>query len=387
MPDEVLYFDGNSLGVLPKTTAADLNITIASEWGDGLIRGWLESDWFFLPQQAGDAVASLLGASAGEVVVSDSTSVNIFKLAAALLRQSGTRRKVITETGNFPTDGYILEGLVELLDKDHQLVFCPADELADAIDRETALVLLTHVNYRTGAVHDMESLTAACHDKGVPIIWDLCHSAGAVPLALNDCGVDYAVGCTYKFLNGGPGSPSFSYISQSAIGAFEPVVTGWFSHANQFAFEDGYRPASSINKLLVGSPQILSLRGVLNGIKSYDGVSMNDLREKSVALSELFIELADEKLAAFGFDLASPRDAARRGSQVSFNHREAYAISQALIERNLIPDYRDPNILRFGITPLYMRYTDVWDCVEVIEEVMKTSAWKFHQTDVKAAVT
>ena len=387
LPEDVLYFDGNSLGALPRTTTTDVTKAIDEEWGKGLIKSWLDADWFFQSNQAGDTIAPFIGASAGEVTVSDSTSVNIFKIAAALLRQSESRSRVITERGNFPTDAYILEGTIDLLDKDHELVLTEPDQITDSINDQTALVLLTHINYRTGKMHDMAGITAKCKDHNVPIIWDLCHSAGAVPLALNEWGVDYAVGCTYKFLNSGPGAPAFSYVSKAAIEKFKPAVTGWFSHRNQFGFEDGYQAADSINKCLVGSPQILSLRGVLNGIGSFEGVSMTNLRAKSIALTELFIELADERLAKFGLELASPRNANIRGSQVSFNHPEAYAICKALIDRQVTPDFREPNILRFGITPLYMRYTDVWDVVEILEDIMMISTWQEFKSDVKEAVT
>ncbi len=387
LPEDALYFDGNSLGALPKSTSTDVTKAIDEEWGEGLIKSWLDADWFFLSAQAGDAIAPLIGATVGEVTVSDSTSINIFKLAAALLRQNNGRSKVITERGNFPTDSYILEGIIDLLDKDHELFLTEPEEIMNSIDDQTALVLLTHTNYRSGRMHDMAAITAKCKAHNVPIIWDLCHSAGAVPLALNDWGVDYAIGCTYKFLNSGPGAPAFSYVSKAAIENFKPVVTGWFSHRNQFGFEDGYQAAESINKCLVGSPQILSLRGVLNGIKSFEGVSMVELRAKSIALADSFIELADERLAKFGLELASPREAANRGSQVSFNHPEAYAICKALIDRNVIPDFREPNILRFGITPLYMRYTDVWDVVEILEDIMTNSAWQKFKSAEKGAVT
>ena len=387
LPDGVLYFDGNSLGALPRSTSAGIRDLIEEEWGRGLIRSWLDADWFFLARRAGDAIAPLIGASGGEVAVSDSTSVNIFKLAASLLRRDGAGRKVLTEAGNFPTDIYILEGLVDLLGGGRELVRAAPDRIFDAVDDATALVLLSHVDYRTGAVHDMEAVTARCRSLGVPVIWDLCHSAGAVPLELNRWNVDYAVGCTYKFLNGGPGSPSFTYVSRGAIGAYRPAVTGWFSHADQFRFEDRYRSADSIDKCLVGTPPVLSLRAVLDGVACFDGVGMEEVAAKSRRLSGLFIELADEKLAAHGLELASPRDAARRGSQVSFRHPEAYAIAKALIARNLIPDFRDPDILRFGITPLYMRHVDVWDAVETVEAVMAGRAWKAFRTEVREAVT
>ena len=387
LPDGVLYFDGNSLGALPKTTATSIRDLVEAEWGRGLIRGWLDSEWFFLPRTAGDAIAPLIGAAEGEVVVSDSTSVNLFKLAASLLRHGNARRKVVTENGNFPTDTYILEGLIRLLDRDHELILAEPDGIGQAIDEETALVVLSHVDYRTGAIHDMEAITANCRNRGVPIIWDVCHSAGAVPLEFGLWDVDYAVGCTYKFLNGGPGSPSFTYISRDAIHSCEPTVTGWFSHADQFRFEDRYRAASSINKFLVGTPPILSLRAVLDGVKCFEGVDMEDLAGKSRRLSGQFIELADQKLATHGFELASPRNPLRRGSQVSFRHPEAYSIARALISRNVIPDFRAPDILRFGIAPLYTRHVDVWDAVAEIETVMANREWEKFRNEARAPVT
>ena len=386
LPDGVLYFDGNSLGALPRTTASAIHGTIEAEWGEGLIQSWLDAGWFHLARRAGDAIAPLIGASEGEVAVSDSTSINIFKLAAALLRD-GAGRRVLTESGNFPTDMYILEGLVALIGDGRDLVRAPQGGIMDAIDDATALVVLSHVDYRTGAVHDMEAISARCRALGVPVIWDLCHSAGAIPVELNRWGVDYAVGCTYKFLNGGPGAPAFTYVSRAAIDTFEPAVTGWFSHAEQFRFEDRYRAADSINKCLVGSPPVLSLRAILDGVACFDGVSMAALAAKSRRLSSLFIELADERLAGHGLELASPRDPARRGSQVSFRHADAYAVAKALIARNLIADFRDPDILRFGITPLYMRHVDVWDAVETIEMVMAERAWEGFGTGVRDAVT
>ena len=300
-----MYFDGHSLGALPKTTAADISKLVEAEWGGSLVKGWLDAGWFFLAREAGDAIAPLIGASEGEVIVSDSTSVNIFKLAASLLRHRNDRLKVITEKGNFPTDVYILEGLTSLLNKDHELLLAEPDRVVDAIDDRTGLALLTHVNYLTGAVHDMKSITERCKRLDVPVIWDLSHSAGAVSLELNRWNVEYAVGCTYKFLNGGPGSPAYTYISRKAIESCEPVVTGWFSHADQFRFEERYRSAKSIDKCLVGTPPIMSLLGIMNGVRCFDGVNMDDVVEKSRRLSELFIELTDKKLRGFPWNLSA----------------------------------------------------------------------------------
>ena len=387
LPEDVLYFDGNSLGALPRTTAADIDRAVREEWGRDLIESWLDADWFFLAREAGDAIVPLIGASEGEVVVADSTSVNLFKLAASLLRHGEGRRAVVTERGNFPTDVYILEGLVDLFDGRFDLVLAEPESLIGAIDGGTALVLLTHVNFRTGAMHDMAAITAHCSAHGVPVIWDLSHSAGAVPLALNDWGVEYAVGCTYKFLNGGPGAPAYIYMAKSAIAAHEPVMTGWFSHANQFGFEDSYRPTGGIEKCLVGTPPILSLRAVTHGLRCFDGVDMNAVVKKSRGLSELLICLADKRLAHQGFALASPRDPEKRGSQVSFRHPEAYAVSKALRAAGVVADFRNPDILRFGIAPLYLRHVDVWDAAAALARVMASESWKAHRSETTDPVT
>ena len=378
LPEGVLYFNGNSLGALPKTAAADIDRVVREEWGRGLVESWLDADWFFLPRKAGDAIAPLIGASAGEVIVADSTSVNLFKLAVSLLRNGKGRRRIVTERGNFPTDVYILEGLVDLFDERFELVLAKPETIVGSIDDDTALVLLTHVNFRTGAMHDMAAVTAHCRAHGVPAIWDLSHSAGAVPLALNRWGVEYAVGCTYKFLNGGPGAPAYIYLAQSVIAGHEPVVTGWFSHANQFGFEDRYRTTQGIEKCLVGTPPILSLRAVLHGVACFDGVELDDIVRKSRALSELLIRLVDERLADRSFALASPREPERRGSQVSFRHPEAYAVSRALRAAGVVTDFRSPDILRFGIAPLYIRHVDVWDAVDALVQVMATEGWWPH---------
>ena len=387
LPEDIVYFDGNSLGALPRTTAADIDRVVQEEWGRGLVESWLDADWFFLAREAGDAIAPLIGASEGEVIVADSTSVNLFKLAASLLRRSEGRRKVITERGNFPTNIYILEGLVDLLEKRFALALVEPESVAGSIDDDTALVVLTHVNFRTGAMHDMAAITAHCREHGAPLIWDLSHSAGTVPLALNLWGVEYAVGCTYKFLNGGPGAPAYTYMAKHVIDGYEPAVTGWFSHANQFGFEHRYRPTETIEKCLVGTPPILSLRAVMHGVRCFDGVDMIDVVRKSRSLSELMIRLVDERLAGDGLALASPREPEKRGSQVSLRHAHAYPVSKALRAANVVADFREPDILRFGIAPLYTRYVDVWDAVDALVRVMTTEGWKAHMTDAPDPVT
>ena len=387
LPEGVLYFDGNSLGALPRTTATDIDRVIREEWGQGLIESWLDAGWFYLAREAGDAIAPLIGASEGEVIVADSTSVNLFKLAAALLRQSEGRRTVVTERGNFPTNIYILEGLVDLFETRFNLFHTEPEDILGSVDEQTALVVLTHVNFRTGAMHDMAAITAHCRERGVPVIWDLSHSAGTVPLALNQWGVEYAIGCTYKFLNGGPGAPAYAYLAKHVIDTYQPVVTGWFSHANQFGFEDSYRSTEGIEKYLVGTPPILSLRAVMHGVRCFDGVGMNAVVQKSRSLSELLIRLVDERLSGVSLVLASPREPEKRGSQVSFRHEHAYPVSKALRAANVVVDFREPDILRFGIAPLYMRYVDVWDAADALVHVIATESWKAHVTDTPDPVT
>jgi len=387
LPEGLLYFNGNSLGALPAAAAADLDRAVREEWGRGLVESWLDADWFFLARRAGDAIAPLIGASAGEVVCADSTSVNLFKLAASLLRGGRGRRTLVTERGNFPTDVYILEGLVDLFEGRVELVLADRDRLVRAIDERTALVVLTHVDFRTGAMHDMAALAAHARAQGAPVIWDLSHSAGAVPLALNRWGVEYAVGCTYKFLNGGPGAPAYVYMARQVVAAHRPAVSGWFGHADQFGFEDRYRAAEGIEKCLVGTPPILSLRAVLHGIRCFEGVDMEDVAAKSRSLGALLIRLADERLARYGVALASPREPAKRGSQVSFRHADAYAVSKALRAAGVVVDFRSPDILRFGITPLYTRHVDVWDAVDALARIMASGSWTAHGSAAPDPVT
>jgi len=387
IPEGIVYLDGNSLGPLPLDTPARLTAAIEEEWGDGLIRSWVDADWINLPRRAGDLLAPLIGADVGEIVFGDSTSVCLFKLASALLLESGTRQTVITERENFPTDIYVLEGLIRMLGGRHKLLLAEADEIEQMIDEDTALVVLTHVNYRTGALFDMKRITARARAQGAPIIWDLCHSAGALPVALNDDGVDFAIGCSYKYLNGGPGSPAFTYIAKSALPAYNPVLTGWHGHARPFAFETSFESAATIDKAVVGTPPVLSMIGALSGLATFAGVDMKELRQKSLGLTELFIKLVGERLGAYGFRIASPLDGSKRGSQVSLVHDDGYAIMQYLIAHGFIGDYREPGILRFGFAPLYIGYTDIWDCVDRLLTAMNTGAWNRPEFTLRKAVT
>lgn len=388
LPEGVIYLDGNSLGPLPKGVSEKLAKAVEQDWGHSLISSWNTADWINLPVRIGDRLAPLVGAQPGEMVVGDSTSVNIFKLAAALLERDGKRGKIITERQNFPTDIYILEGLIELFGGKHDLVLAELDDVEDLIDDDTALVVLTQVNYRTGQLFDMASITARAKKHGVPLIWDLCHSAGALPIDLNGCGVDYAVGCSYKYLNGGPGAPAFAYISRDKIDGFRPLMTGWFSHARQFAFEPAYEATDNIRKAAIGTPAVLSLVALDAALDVWDDINMIAVRDKSIALCEAFIALVEERCTGHGLDLASPRDSDRRGSQVSFTHGEnGYAIMQALIARGVIGDFRAPDILRFGFTPLYTRHVDVYDAVEHFVRVLDDEEWRNPKYAIRSAVT
>ncbi len=376
IPEGVIYLDGNSLGALPKATPGRVAEVVREEWGRGLIRSWNDAGWMATPARVGDKIARLVGAPAGSVMVADSTSVNLFKLLGAALAARPGRRAIVSERRNFPTDLYIAEGLAALLDRGHALRLAEPDNIAAAIGEDTAVVMLTHVNYHTGAMHDLAAITRAAHAKGALVLWDLAHSAGAVPVDLLGCNADLAVGCGYKFLNGGPGAPAFLYVVPRLQEALRLPLTGWLGHAAPFAFEPGYRPAAGIARTLVGTPPVLSLAALEVGIDIALQAPMAQVRAKSVHQTTLFAALLEQAGAPWGLRLASPRDAARRGSQVSLAHDQAYKIMQALIARGVIGDFRAPNILRFGITPLYTRYVDLWEASEALRYVMATGAWQ-----------
>jgi kynureninase len=398
LPDGQIYLDGNSLGARPTAALARAQAVIAREWGHDLIRSWNTAGWFDLPKRLGDRIAPLLGAQAGEVVVTDTTSVNMFKALAAALRMQeameddGTdrrgvdrrgidrrgvdRRTILTERSNFPTDIYMAEGLTSWLNRGYQLklVDSPA-ELHAAIDRQTAVVMLTHVNYRTGYQHDMAAVSALAHEQGALIVWDLAHSAGAVPLALHADGADMAVGCTYKYLNGGPGAPAFVWVPEKHQQAFRQPLSGWFGHAAPFAMQPGFVPADGIGRALCGTQPIVSLALVECGLDVFDLTDMAAVRAKSLALTDLFIALVESRCAGHPLGLVTPRQHARRGSQVSFTHPYGYAVMQALIARGVVGDYREPAIMRFGFTPLYTSFADVWDAVEILKRILDDQAF------------
>jgi kynureninase len=377
LPPGVIYLDGNSLGARPKAALTRAQHVIAREWGHDLIRSWNSAGWFDLPKRLGNRLAPLIGAAEGEVVVTDTTSVNLFKaLAAALLMQSSdparaSRRVIVTERSNFPTDIYMAQGLAAWLDRGYRIQLIDSvDELAQAVDADTAVVMLTHVNYRTGYQHDMRATSALAHAAGALIVWDLAHSAGAVPVSLEADGADLAVGCTYKYLNGGPGSPAFIWVPRKHQPRFQQPLSGWWGHAAPFAMAPDFAPTDGIGRALCGTQPIVSLAMVECGLDVFGQTSMSAIREKSLALTDLFIELVEQRCADHPLGLVTPRQHARRGSQVSFTHPHGYAVMAALIARGVIGDYREPAIMRFGFTPLYTSFADVWDAVEILRDIL-----------------
>jgi kynureninase len=382
LPDGVIYLDGNSLGPLPKATRSRVTEVMEREWGRSLIRSWTEHGWIDLQFRIGEKFGRLIGAAAGTTVVADSTSVNLFKLLAAALQRRPGRTVILTEDGNFPTDLYVAQGLAALLRDGHE-VRAVAD-VAAAIDARTAVLMLTHVNYRSGAMHDMAALTRVAHAAGALVLWDLSHSVGAVPLRLEADGVDFAVGCGYKYINGGPGAPAFLYVAKRHQHDLRLPLTGWLGHAEPFAFESCYRPASGIARTVVGTPPILSLAALEVGVDIALEAPMPLVREKSLRLADMFIALMERETE---FRLLTPRAPDARGSQVAFAHPDGDAIMQALIERGPIGDFRTPDVLRFGLAPLYVRYVDVWDAVTALRDVMRTEAWRDARFRQRRSVT
>jgi kynureninase len=398
LPEGTIYLDGNSLGAMPRAVAQRLRDAVEREWAQGLIRSWNDAGWYTAPQRAAAKIARLVGAQPDEVIVADSTSVNLFKLLTGALglqrRRAPARDVIVAERGNFPTDVYLDASVAAL---SGMTLVCPEQAdvpqaMALAGDR-LALVQLTHVNYRSGRCHDMAAITAQAHAQGALVLWDLAHTAGAMPVALDALEVDFAVGCGYKYLNGGPGAPAFAYVARRWIAELEQPLVGWHGHARPFAFEHDWEPAPGIERLLCGTSPQLSLIALEAALDAFDGVDLDALRAKSVAMTSLFVALAEQALGGLegdgrhGFGLASPRDARLRGSQVSLTHPQGYAIVQALIARGVIGDFRAPDILRFGFTPLYLRFVDVFDAVQVLREVVERREWDRPEFLARKAVT
>ena len=385
LPTGVIYLDGNSLGPLPRAAQARVAQMMQDEWGQMLIRGWNAAGWMDQPGRVGDTVGRLIGAPAGTVVMGDTLSVKVYQAVAAALNMVPERRVILSDTGNFPTDLYMVQGLIEALDRGYELRLVAPEAVAEAITDDVAVVLLTQVDYRTGRMHDMEAVTARAHAAGAVMVWDLAHSAGAVPVDLATCGCAFAVGCTYKYLNGGPGAPAFIYVRADLANAVEPVLAGWLGHDAPFDFDLDYRPAAGIGRMRVGTPPVIQMAALEAALEVWEGVDMAALRAASVALQELFIAEVEARVPAL--TLASPRAAAQRGSQVSFAFEDGYAAMQALIARGVIGDFRSPDIMRFGFTPLYLDEDDVRAAVDHIEAVMQDRLWDDPVYQTRAAVT
>jgi kynureninase len=387
LPDSTIYLDGNSLGALPANVPGRIADVISREWGKDLIGSWNTNRWIDLPQRIGAQIAPLIGAEPDEVIAADSTSVNLFKLAAAALLHQAPRRIVLSEQGNFPTDLYVLQGLEQLLGGKMTLRLVEREHIAGAIGNDAALIVLTHVHYKTGEVHDMRAITKAAHEAGAFILWDLSHSAGAMEVFLDRDGADLAIGCGYKYLNGGPGAPAFLYVARRHQENLHQPLSGWMGHAAPFDFGDHYTPAPGVARQLCGTPAVLSMVALAEGVASFDGVAMAAVREKSKSLGDLFLDLVERRCPNAGFEIACPRDANRRGSQVAFRHAHGYEIAQALIARGVIGDFRAPDILRFGFAPLYTRYVDVRDAVDRLAGIMADESWRNERFRFRAAVT
>ena len=389
---ETIYLDGNSLGVPPKASAARAQAVIGGEWGDGLIRSWNTAGWFAMPKRLGNKLAPLIGAAVDEVVVTDTISINLFKALSAALRVANTRdpkrRVIVSERSNFPSDLYIAQGLIEQLDRGYELrLVDDPRELPAAIREDVAVAMITHVNYRTGEMHDMRALTEHIHAQGALALWDLAHSAGAVPVDLNGANADYAVGCTYKYLNGGPGSPGFVWVPKRHQDAFSQPLSGWWGHKSPFEMNPVYRPDHGIGRFLCGTQPIVSMALVECGLDVFLQTDMQAIRRKSLALTDLFIELVETRCKDYPLTLVTPREHTQRGSHVSFEHPHGYEVMQALIARGVIGDYREPHVLRFGFTPLYLRFADVWDAVETLRDVLATESWRKPEFAARGAVT
>ncbi len=383
LPQDVIYLDGNSLGALPKATPEAVQRVVEQEWGEGLIRSWNSAGWFEAAGRVGAKIAPLIGADPHEVIACDSTSVNLFKLIAAALQMRPGRKVVLSEPGNFPTDLYMIAGLEEQGLAERRLA--PRGKLVDALDSDVALLMLTHVHYKTGAMHDMAALTRAAHAAGALVLWDLSHSTGGVPVDLNGVDADFAVGCGYKYLCGGPGAPAFAFVAERHQAGLAQPLTGWFGHAAPFVFSDDYTGAPGIERLLCGTSPVLGLAALEVGAGLIAEIGVARLYGKSQALSEFFLEC----LLAHRVDLelVSPRNSDERGSQLSFRHSNAYAICQALIARGVIGDFRDPDILRLGFAPAYLSFADIAAAARHLAEVLMSGEWQRPQFSQRAAVT
>jgi kynureninase len=385
LPDGVIYLDGNSLGPLPVAVSERVHRMISEEWGKQLIGGWNSAGWMVQPRRIGDRIGRLIGAPEGTVVVGDTLSIKIYQALASALELNPSRRTVLTDNGNFPSDLYMAEGLLRTLDRGYTLKVVAPEDVEAAIDDTIAATMLTEVDYRTGRLHDMAALTQKAHSAGAITIWDLAHSAGAIPVDVLGAKADFAVGCTYKYLNAGPGAPAFIYVAPQHAENARPALSGWMGHQSPFAFDLAYRPGSGIERMRVGTPPVIAMAALDAALDVWDGVSMNDVRQASIVLADLFIREVEARCQEL--KLASPRDGSKRGSQVSFRHDNGYAIMQALIARGVIGDFRAPDAIRFGFTPLYIGETEVRAAVDVIADVIANRRWDTAEYRKRALVT
>jgi kynureninase len=384
-----IYLDGNSLGPAPKSVFDSIDVTMREEWAKGLIRSHNTAGWFMLTDTLGDKLANLLGAGQGEIVVCDTTSLNIYKTLHAALSMQPNRKRIVAEATSFPTNLYMAEGVVSTRkDVSIALEGRDGDTIEDLINEDTAIVMLNHVDYRSGVIRDVKAITELAHSMGAMVMVDLCHSAGVIPVDLRDLNVDFAVGCTYKYLNGGPGSPAYAYAAKRHHGKFTQPLSGWHGHAAPFKFEQSYRQGEGARALLCGTQHTLSMRALQSGLAIFDDMSVSELYEKGKALSDFFVSLVDGFADEFGVGFYSPKDVNLRNGQVSLTHETGgYAIVQALIERGVIGDFRQPNVMRFGFAPLYLRYVDIWDAANHLHDVLKSEEWTQERFNIVATVT
>ena len=387
LPKGVIYLNGNSLGAMPLAAAERAKRVVEHEWAEGLIGSMNTAGWYELPSTLGRKIAPIVGAKPNEVVLTDAVGINLYKVVAAALKLQPDRRVVVMEGSNFPTNNYMVQGLLEELDKGYTIRFAEADTMLDAIDEDVAAICITHVHYKTGNILDMAAITEKAHAVGAAAVWDLCHSVGAMPVDLNGCNVDFAVGCTYKYINCGPGAPSLLFAAERHHGKYTQPLTGWYGHADPFGFERDYRPVEDVRQMLTGTQATVSLSIAEIGIDIMLRADMNQIREKSMRMTDLFIELVEERCGEHGFELISPRDASSRVSQVSFHNDDGYSIIRAMHDKGVICDFRAPGKTRFGFAPLYIRYIDVWDAVARLHDILANETWKEPQYQVRETVT
>jgi kynureninase len=385
LPPGVIYLDGNSLGALPLGVAERVAHVITAEWGSELIRAWNTAGWYVQPRRVGDRIARLIGAEAGSVMIGDTLSLKVYQALAAALVMNPQRKIVLSDTGNFPTDLYMAEGLIATLGRGHQLRLVAPERIEAALSEEIAVLYLTEVDYRTGRRHDMAALTARAHALGIVTVWDLAHSAGALPVDLERAGADFAAGCTYKYLNAGPGAPAFLYVAPRHAWRARPALSGWMGHAKPFAFDLGYQPAGGVERMRVGTPPVLAMAALEASLDIWDRVDIMEVRARSLALGDLLIAEVERRCPSL--KLVTPRAHAERGSQVSFAFKGGYSAMQALIGRGVIGDFRAPDIMRFGVTPLYIGEADIIRASEIIEEVISGDVWRRPEYQVVNAVT